>query len=125
MASSRGPIQRHSLPDLTSAPFLEFIPATVFSPQSWNRYEASLGISVQIGVNPWLVSYCTSKLTTAPANTFCPAAGTCDTMMLAGVACAGASTAGTAGPVGAPGMPGLVTSPTEGLAGDTTLTFPS
>jgi hypothetical protein len=31
----------------------------------------------------------TSKLTAVPPKTFCPAAGTCDTMMLAGDGCAG------------------------------------
>ena len=31
----------------------------------------------------------TSKLTIAPATTFCPAAGVCETMMLAGVGCGG------------------------------------
>src|SRR5215831_17928806 len=33
--------------------------------------------------------YRTSKLTVAPATTFCPAAGDCETIMLAGVACGG------------------------------------
>ena len=43
--------------------------------------------------------YRTSKFTAAPASTFCPAAGTCDTIMLAGEGCAGVTgcTGGAAG----------------------------
>jgi hypothetical protein len=37
----------------------------------------------------------TSKFTLAPATTFCPAAGVCETMMLAGVGCGGGTGAGT------------------------------
>ena len=34
--------------------------------------------------------YRTSKFTATPANTFCPGAGACETITLAGVGCAGA-----------------------------------
>ena len=37
--------------------------------------------------------YRTSKFTTAPAWTFCPAGGACETMILAGEACAGGGVA--------------------------------
>src|ERR1700757_725028 len=85
-----------------------------------------LAVSVEIRVNPWLVSYRTSKLIAAPANTFCPASGVCDTMTLAGVACAGgagcscgASDGGTL--VGF----AFVASPVVGLVEATTDTFPN
>ena len=78
--------------------------------------------------NPSQIVYRTSKFTAAPANTFCPAAGTCDTMMLAGVGCAGGPvgagrTAAIEGTFAAARFPA---STAAGLAGGTaTFTFPS
>lgn len=92
-----------------------------------------MALSVQIRANPWQVVYRTSKLTAVPANTFCPAAGACDTMMLAGdawtgaEACAGGTAEAEAAEAanGAAGAPGFAASPAGALAGATTFTFPS
>jgi hypothetical protein len=43
----------------------------------------------EIRVHPRPGSHRTSKLTLAPAATFCPTTGTCDTIMLAGDGCTG------------------------------------
>jgi len=54
-------------------------------------FSRNFGLSAKIRVNPWRKNfYLTSKLTTAPATTFCPATGDCVTIMLAGEGCAGA-----------------------------------
>ena len=64
----------------------------------------------------------------APTITFCPAAGTCDTTMLAGEACAGGDAGTVCAEATAPGF--AATSPAGGVAGGgatgaATLTFPS
>ena len=89
--------------------------------------KALLAVFVELRVNPWLAFYRTSKLTTAPANTFCPAIGVCDTMTLAGEACAGGAgcSSGASGDAGALVAFAFVASPAGGLDGATTLTFPN
>jgi len=82
------------------------------------------GVSVEIRENPWQVFHRTSKLTIAPPNTFCPAAGTCATMMLAGEGCGGAG--GSTGVEAAePGAAVEFDVSSGGLAGITTFTFPN
>jgi hypothetical protein len=66
--------------------------------------------------------YRTSKLTALPAYTFCPATGTCKTIMLAGEGCAGGPGGACAAALeNAP----FVASPSAAPVEATTLTFPS
>jgi len=73
------------------------------------------------GESPGQKFYRTSKLTAVPARTFCPAAGACDTTMLAGVGCAGGVGVGAVcGALGLVLSLGIVVG-----AGGATLTLPS
>jgi hypothetical protein len=92
--------------------------------QFWKELKGDfLGSSAQIRENlrRRFRSHRTSKLTAAPATTFCPATGTCDTMMLAGEGCAG----GAVGAGGATGVAAGLAASAGTTTGAATLTFPN